>query len=188
MLDFLLNNWLFTLIILWFLFGLFGQGNRQKARQEQHKHPAASKRKQEWHKHRETHRTQTDREETKRKLSDEAKRMARELQTRLEEVQQTWEEQQEVFAESIEELQEDAASPYTREDENPYRRENLDSYERKDEKPYERPVQQPYRVRNKAVNLLPTDRDSLKQGIIWAEVLGKPRAKRPYRPPYSRLH
>lgn len=180
MLDFLLDNWFFALIVLWFLFGLFGRGNKEQARREQHKHPAAEKSRREFRKQRETVRTETDHEEAKRKLSNQVKRTARQVQSRVEEAKQAWQEQQEVFAETVKQLHTEQTPP------TPYARENETPYERKTEQPYARRIKEPYRINKGTANVMPTDRESLRQGIIWAEVLGKPRAKRPYRSPYLR--
>lgn len=182
-LDFLLDNWFLTIIILWFLFGLFGRGNREKAQREQHRHPAAERR---LERQQETLRTQTDRVEEKRKLSDSVRQTVREFQGRVEEMEAEWHRQQE--PQIIPEIVQDVRipeSPYARENEQPYRRDEINAYERKVKQPYERRIKNPYRTGQRlVVGSMPIDRDSLKQGVIWAEVLGKPRAKRPYRPPY----
>ena len=88
MLDFFLDNWLVTLIMLWFLFGLFGQGNRQKA-ERQHQHPAAEKRRRELQKQQDVLRTEAERK--KREITESVKRVAEQLEGRMEEARETLE-------------------------------------------------------------------------------------------------
>jgi hypothetical protein len=179
-LDFFLDNWLVTLIMLWFLFGLFGQGNRQKA-ERQHQHPAAEKRRRELQKQQDVLRTEAERK--KREITESVKRVAEQLEGRMEDARETLEVQSQE-TEETEKLTDDD-SRYVREDPKPYQLETPSPYEQKVEKPYRRPNTHPYRPeRQTVVNAFPTDWDSLKRGVIWAEILGKPRAKRPYRPPY----
>lgn len=185
MLNILLDNWFFAIIILWLIFGMLGRGNRDKTQSEQHQLPDAERRQLE--RQQDILRTETDREEVKRKLSDTVRETARDIRHRVEEMEQQWQRQQEqsLPSKSPRDAQIlDSINTVT---------EPEHAYERGDS-PYEREVKQPYARRNKepyqpsvskryAAFEMSTDRSSLKQGIVWAEVLGQPRAKSPYRPP-----
>lgn len=185
-LNILLDNWFFAIIILWLIFGFLGRGNQNKPQSEQHQLPDAERRRLE--KQQDILRTETDREEVKRKLSDTMREAALDLRNRVEEMEQQWQRHQETQppSKNVQDMQLDS-SDTAAETEHPY--------ERKDATPYERKVKQPYARRNKDPyqssprkwsSALEFDRTSLKQGIVWVEVLGQPRAKKPYRPPWLR--
>lgn len=179
-LDFLLDNWFLTLIALWFLFGLFGRGNREKASREQHRHPAAKRTPHERQRGQQTLRTQTERGEVKRTLSDTMRKTAQDLRSRIEELEEEWHEQQkqDLLPETVQ---------TTVSTERADAREVAHSYhqEREVAKSSERRIKEPTRsIPNTDAVML--NKGALKQGVVWAEVLGKPRAKRPYRPPYMR--
>lgn len=211
MFEFLLDNWFLTLVALWFLMSLFGQGNEQKEKRKSRPSPV-----------REMPNPQPRRQT---QSPNQAKEWATELRKRIEDAERAWSEQLEtVPASDLDEvlsprpnLRKDEKLP-TREDrspearqdetlipydgeEGPYAQEKEDPYARKDEDPYARKDENPYALEDERTyirdserpyaqhvkrTVLSTHRTALKQGIIWAEVLGKPRAKRPYRPPYLR--
>lgn len=171
LLNFLLENWFFTLILLWFLFGFAGRGNREKARTGERRHPAAEQRQ------KQLEHTQTGQKEVKRRFSDQARRAVQELRNRVEEMEEMWHSQQDEDIFSGDRVEPGSA-------ESPYAVENEQPYERKNPAPYKRETTvKPARASTVKAAI---DSRGLRQGVIWAEVLGPPRARRPYRPPYAR--
>ncbi|TLS39359.1 hypothetical protein [Pseudalkalibacillus caeni] len=67
------------------------------------------------------------------------------------------------------------------ETEKPYHRETLSPYERETGKPYKRQSKKPYKRKvSHSLYKSPT-RKQVREGVIWAEIIGRPRSQNPHR-------
>lgn len=181
--HFFLDNWLFTLVVLWLLFSFFGRTSREQTPDKER--PA--------HTHTER---RTGRQKERPSWADEARTVAEQLERRIEELEEAWQspidrEPDEVTpspgkteaSQSMPPRSPDSEKPYARPDGKPSDRPVKQPYAPPAVQSHARPAVKPYRVRDES-RAYAFDQEALRQAVIWAEVLGKPRAKRPYRPPY----
>lgn len=178
MLDFLLDNWYLTVFLLWFLFSLFGRSSDEKGRRQTKPTPATVKRDVELERQQEILRRQAKQKEMRPRQPEVAKKAM------------PPQEEADIFRPPFKrEAPQDTAQPVATA--RPIIQEQLLV---EDIPEIDFPKKQKLRERDlplmgekgKEATVAKIDRSALRQAIVWSEVLGPPRAQKPYRPLYLR--